>query len=120
MWCSGRGVDPITCPVNDILEYLTHLFDLGTPSRTIGAHRSAISAYHQPVMVNNTSVKTGKHPLVSALMKGINNKRPPQCRFSFTWDIETVLCLFRSWSEPLTPKTTHFQSHNITSIDWSA
>ena len=109
MWCSGRGVDPFTCPVNDILEYLTYLFDLGTPSRTIGTHRSAISAYHQPVVVNNTSVRTGRHPLVSALIAGINNKRPPQCRYSFTWDIETVLCLFRSWSEPLTPKQLTFK-----------
>ena len=106
LWCSRRDVDPFTCPVNNILDYITHLFDSGTPARTISNHRSAISAYHKPVVVDgtNTSVKTGRHPLVSALMGGVNNMRPPQCRYSFTWDIETVLCLFKSWPEPLTSK----------------
>ena len=78
MWCSGRGVDPITCPIDLVLDYLTHLFHLGTPARTIGGHRSAISAYHHPIAVGTALVATGRHPLVSAVMSGINHLRPPQ------------------------------------------
>ena len=104
MWCSGRGVDPITCPIDLVLDYLTHLFHLGTPARTIGGHRSAISAYHHPIAVGTALVATGRHPLVSAVMSGINHLRPPQPKYSFTWDIEVVLGLFRSWPLDLTPK----------------
>ena len=104
LWCSERGVDPFACPINSILDYLTYLFHIGTPSRTIGGHRSAISAYHHPVVVDSALVTTGRHPLVSALMSGINNLRPPQPRYSFTWEVEFVLGLFRSWPLDLTPK----------------
>ena len=104
LWCTQRHLDPITCPVNHILEYLSHLFALGTPYRTIGGHRSAISAYHNPIVVDSALVTAGRHPLVSALMSGVHNLRPPQARYSFTWDIEVVLCLFKSWPLDLTPK----------------
>ena len=33
----------------------------------------------------------GKHPLVTRLMKGIFNRRPPQPRYAFTWDVGRVL-----------------------------
>jgi len=33
----------------------------------------------------------GKHPKVSALLTGIHNKRFPQTRYCFTWDVDTVL-----------------------------
>ena len=97
-------MDPFTCPINSILDYLSHLFHLGTPSRTIGGHRSAISAYHHPIAVDSALVATGRHPLVSAVMSGINHLRPPQPKYSFTWDVEFVLGLFRSWPLDLTPK----------------
>ena len=104
VWCDRRGVDPIRCPINPILDYLAYLFHEGTPSKTIGTHRSAISAYHLPITVDSALTTTGRHPLVSALMSGINNLRPPQQRYSFTWDVELVLRLFRSWPLDLTPK----------------
>ena len=104
VWCNQRGVDPIKCPINPVLDYLAHLFHEGTPSRTIGTHRSAISAYHQPIAVDSALTTTGRHPLVSALISGINNLRPPQQRYSFTWDVELVLRLFRSWPLDLSAK----------------
>ena len=97
-------MDPVTCPLNDVLDYLTHLFSTGTPYRTIGGHRSAISAYHAPIVEGSAMVAAGRHPLVSALMAGVHNLRPPIAKYSFTWDIETVLCLFKSWPLHLTPK----------------
>ena len=33
----------------------------------------------------------GKHPLVTRLMKGIFNRRPPQPRYAFNWDAGRVL-----------------------------
>ena len=34
--------------------------------------------------------KVGQHPLVSRTIKGIFRKRPPQPRYSKTWDVATV------------------------------
>ena len=86
LWCNRRGVDPTRCSVNDGLEYLTDLFKLGRPYRTIALHRSAISAYHVPMVVGNALVPVGRHPKVSALMSGVHNLRPPAAKYAFTWD----------------------------------
>ena len=93
--------------MNDGLLYLTHLFHLGHPYRTIALHRSAISAYHNPMVVGSALVPVGRHPRISQLLSGIHNLRPPKPKYSFTWDVEVVLNLFRSWPlniPELTPK----------------
>ena len=33
----------------------------------------------------------GQHPLVTSLMAGIFNSRPPQPRYIFVWDVQVVL-----------------------------
>ena len=104
LWCHERRMDPFRCHVNACLEYLTDLFHKGHPYRTIGLHRSTISAYHVPVTVGSTLVSVGKHPSISALMSGVHNLRPPKAKYSFTWDVEAVLNLFRSWPQNLDPK----------------
>ena len=44
-------------------------------------------------MTHNTIENTpiGQHPLVSRLLKGIYNSRPPEPRYSTTWDVTTML-----------------------------
>lgn len=37
------------------------------------------------------SVRVGEHPMVCQLLKGIFNSRPPQPRYSFTWDVSVVV-----------------------------
>jgi hypothetical protein len=32
----------------------------------------------------------GQHPLVNRLLKGVYNQRPPQPRYSATWDVDVV------------------------------
>ena len=54
---------------------------------SINSHRSAISAYH--VHIDNNPI--GQHPKVCTLMTGIFNDRSPKPRYTFVWDIETVL-----------------------------
>ena len=48
-WCFGKSEDPISCPVNIVLEFLTDLFDKGLQYRTINTYRSAISMTHLPL-----------------------------------------------------------------------
>lgn len=41
------------------------------------------------------SVRVGEHPMVCQLLKGIFNSRPPQPRYSFTWDVSVVVQYIR-------------------------
>ena len=50
-------------------------------------HRSVISAYHEKV----DDIPVGQHPLVTSLMAGIFNYRPPQPRHIFVWDVQVAL-----------------------------
>ena len=50
-----------------------------------------ISVFHDPI--GNTRI--GNHPRVSAPMSGIFSKRPPQPKYPFTWDVETVFDFIR-------------------------
>lgn len=86
-WCSEKQIDPTTCDVSIVLDYLAHLFDQGYRYNYIAAHRSAISAYHEPIK----GILVGKHTRVSSLLTGIFNERPPLPRYSFVWDVEIAL-----------------------------
>ena len=70
-----------------MLDYLSYLFDLGHEYRTVGFLGSAISVYHEYV----DEKPVGQHPPVCALLKGVFSERPPQPRYVFIWDIQTVL-----------------------------
>ena len=78
-WCDRRAVNPFRCTLVSILDYLTSLFEEGLEYNTIGVHRSAISAYHEKV----DDMPVGQHPLVTSLMAGMFNSRPPQPRCIF-------------------------------------
>ena len=69
------------------MNFLAFLYEKGYEYSSINSHRSAISAYH--VHIDNNPI--GQHPRVCTLMTGIFNNRPPKPRYTFVWDIETVL-----------------------------
>ena len=90
LWCKQRKVDAISCPVTHVLDYLTRSFCQGLQYRTIGVHRSAISAYHSPV----GNIPIGKHQDMCTLMTGVDNLRPPTTKHCTIWEVETVVkCL---------------------------
>ena len=39
---------------------------------------------------NVEGIPIGQHPLVTRLMKGVYNLRPPKPRYSYTWDVDVV------------------------------
>ena len=107
-WCSERKIDPFQCDLNQIVNYLSSLYDRGLQYRTIGCHRSAISAYHDHI----DGKPVGQHPKVCAILKGVFNERPPQPRYVFIWDVQTVLNYIKSeWScaENLSDKLLTFK-----------
>ena len=86
-WCCEREVDPFTSKIIEVLNFLAFLYEKGYEYSSINSHRSAISAYH--VHIDNNPI--GQHPKVCTLMTGIFNDRSPKPRYTFVWDIETVL-----------------------------
>ncbi len=42
------------------------------------------------------TVKVGSHPLVSQLLKCVFNLRPPETKYSCTWDVSRVLDFIKS------------------------
>ena len=85
-WCDQQQVDPVSCPVEVIVNFLAeqqHLVLFGT----LAGYRTAISFFHQRV----NGVPVGKHPLVAELMKGAFRDNPPVPRYTETWDVSMVL-----------------------------
>ena len=91
-WCSERQVDPVSSPIQSFLEFLTSLFQEGMQYRSVNTIRSAVSMTH----VHIEGIPVGRHPLVSQLLKGMYNLRPPQPRYSTTWDVDIVIRYLQS------------------------
>ena len=86
-WCTERSLDPVSGPIEDVVNFLAHLHTKGYQYRSLNSYRSAIASMHAPV----EGVSIGQHPLVSRLMKGAFQSRPPLPKYSGTWDISKVL-----------------------------
>eukprot|EP00118_Oscarella_pearsei_P020915 m.231510 g.231510 ORF g.231510 m.231510 type:complete len:603 (+) comp40072_c0_seq1:414-2222(+) len=90
-WCDARDVDPLSADVRDILKFMADMFEEGYAYRSLNAYRSAISSFHAPV----EGFPIGQHPLVSRLLKGAANLKPPQPRYASMWRVEPVLQYIR-------------------------
>lgn len=75
-------------PVNLGIEYLTDMFNSGLSYSSINTARSAISQF---VMMDNSMLNFGEHPLTVKFMKGVFKLRPPTPKYDTTWDVAPVL-----------------------------
>ena len=100
-WCAKRKVNPLSAALNDILLFLTDRFNNGAAYRSVNVARSAISSCHPQI----DGYPVGQHPLVVQLLKGMLNMRPPQPRYTHTWDVHLVTkyldCLGKTKHLPL-------------------
>ena len=83
-WCCARGSDPFSGPIKEVVDFLANLHNKGYQS--LDSYRSAISWLH-----------VGQHPLVTRLMKGVFNDRPPLPRYTCIWNVQGVLPHVSSW-----------------------
>lgn len=86
-YSSEGKIDPFSPSINNVLEFLTVLFNKLMSYSSINTARGALSALGKKV--GGTSV--GSHSLVIRYMKGVYNIRPTRPRYSGTWDISLVL-----------------------------
>lgn len=77
-----------------VLDFLTLLYQQGLTYSAINTARSALSSYI--TLENGTCV--GKHPLVSRLMKGIFQEKPPRPKYTEIWDVSIVLSYLQTLS----------------------
>jgi len=66
------------------MQFLADQFDLGLQYRTVNTLQSAISMTHP-------TVNSHPHPLLSRLLKGMFNSRPPAPRYSGSRDVSRVV-----------------------------
>ena len=62
---------------------------------SLNSYRSAISSAHDQV----EGYSVGQHPLVTRLLKGAFNDRPPLPKYTSTWDVQVVLDYLHSLGE---------------------
>ena len=73
--------------LNDVLDFLTKLFESVLSYSALNTACSALSAIG--IIINGFLV--GSHPVVIRYMKGVFNQRPTTSRYSQFWDVSIVL-----------------------------
>ena len=91
-FCCERKIDPHDISVNNVLKFLTFLFESGLGYSSINTARSTISS-----LDCGSTCPVGNHPLICRFMKGDYISRPTQPRYSAVWDVKVVLDFFRQW-----------------------
>ena len=91
-FCNDRDINPFSASIESILSFLASQFHKGHQYRSLNIYRSAISSIHPRI----DGFEIGKHPMVTRLMKGVFNKRPPLPKYTTTWSVGDVLRYLRS------------------------
>ena len=86
-WCDRRDTDPFSGPISEVANFPAQLFAEGYTYNSLNSYRSAISSVHEKI----DGCDVGQHPLVTRLLKGAFNDRPPLPRYTSTWDVQVVL-----------------------------
>ena len=73
--------------VNEVVEFLTFLFESGEGYSAINSARSALST----MLTDRNNLPVGKVPAVRRFMKGVFRLRPSLPRYSCIWDVNIVL-----------------------------
>lgn len=93
-FCNQRHISHIQPSVMPVLDFLTLLYKQGLTYSAINTTRSALSSY----ITLETGTCVGKHSLVSRLMKGIFQEKPPRPKYTEIWDVSIVLSYLQSLS----------------------
>ena len=94
VWTGVHGISSSSPALNDVLNFLSELYDQGLQYRTINTMRSTLSTTLSPI----DGFPVGQHPFVTRLMKGIFNSRPIVKTLFPAWSVKTVLLMLQNWS----------------------
>ena len=85
--CAQRKINHNQLTVEEALEFFTRLYTQGLSYSAINTAQGALSSYI--ILQDGTSL--GQHRLVSCLLKGMFQTKPPLPRYSESWDVSVVL-----------------------------
>ena len=91
-YCVQEGINPRRPSLQQGIDYLQALFTGGVARNSINTVRSMLSTF---VMVGGKPFE--EHPLVSRLLKGISNLKPPAPKYSTIWDPKQLLDHIQGW-----------------------
>ena len=96
-FCRPLEIHPITPPINDVVEFLSYLYDNGGRFGVIATARSTLGNFIHvpgvPVLAN--------HPIIQKVVKGAYNTRPP-APLMFWSGIQTFCCsILIPWTIPV-------------------
>ena len=95
-FCHEREIDVFDPNVNNVLAFLTKLYNDGLSYSALNTARCALSSFLQ---LNNT-VNIGSHNLVRRFFKGVFTLRPALPKYNVTWNVDVVLTYLKG-QEPL-------------------
>ena len=81
LYKDGEHIDSLTPSVNEVINFLTSLFELGLGYGGIASARSALGNF---VTVPGY-LHLVDHPLIQTLLKGIGYTLPPKPRYTMMW-----------------------------------
>lgn len=90
-FCSDQKLNPFSCTVPDIIEFLTAIFNTGLSYSSLNSYRSAISLIVGPEVAEDFRMKR--------FFKGVSKQRPAKPKYDSTWDPKIVLDLLSSWGD---------------------
>ncbi|XP_013394424.1 uncharacterized protein LOC106161898 isoform X1 [Lingula anatina] len=93
-FCCERSINSFYVSVNDVIEFLTELYNKGLGYSSLNTARSALSS----LGILLEQYTAGSHPQVIRFMKGVFNLRPSTSRYMDIWDVDQVLCYLRKLS----------------------
>ena len=87
-WCNEQKRNPVSGPVTDVINFLAELqvYEAGYSYCSLNSYRSAISSTHEKV----DGHLVGQQPVVTRVLKGAFNSKPPKPRYSSTWKVSQV------------------------------
>lgn len=93
-WTTFCSIDLHDISVNNVLSFLTSLYESGLGYSSINTARSALSS-----LDCGSTCPVGNHPLICRFMKGAYISRPTQSRYTTVWDVKVVLDFFRQMED---------------------
>ena len=94
LFACQKGISPFNPPLDQALNFLTHLYHRGLSYSTVNAARSALSQ----ILRLYDGVRFGSHQVTCRVLRGIYVNCPPVSRYQSTWDVDVVLQFLKSLS----------------------
>lgn len=94
VFCKSNGVDILLPTVEQVLQFLTELYQAECGYSALNTARSALAT----IILLPGNIQIGNHPLISRFLKGVFQTRPTLPRYTQIWNIDVVINYLRSLS----------------------